>query len=135
MRCVVPLSTFTCSNAAGTACAKVSVTLPSITTATTCAASDLVLLTKPEYDALLAKDVALTAATATATTSAANANTSANTALIQIAEGLNLRVQPYEATQDDYAAITAIFAVALTAGAIIWGVKQVLRLLRNPSEA
>lgn len=50
-------------------------------------------------------------------------------------KGLTLKVQPYEAQTDDYAAISSIFALGLAAGAVVWGMKRVLKLLRNPSEA
>lgn len=56
-------------------------------------------------------------------------------AVTDLQKGLTLKVQPYEATADDYAAITAIFVVALAAGAVIWGLKQVLKLLRNQAES
>ncbi len=135
MRCVLPLNTFTCSNAAGTTCTKVAVSLPSITSSTACSGSELLLLTRPEYDSLIAKDAALTTATNNAGNLANTANVNATSALNQIAIGLTLHVKPYEATADDYSAITAIFAVGMVAGAVIWGLKQVMRLLRNPSEA
>jgi hypothetical protein len=93
------------------------------------------LLTRPEYDSLIAKDAALTTATNNAGNLANTANVNATSALNQIAIGLTLHVKPYEATADDYSAITAIFAVGMVAGAVIWGLKQVMRLLRNPSEA
>jgi len=38
------------------------------------------------------------------------------------------------ATPDQYQAMALVFAAILAAAAIIWGVKQVLRVLRNPSE-
>lgn len=135
MRCVLPLNTYTCSNAAGTSCTKVPVALPNITASTSCTGAELVLLARPEYDALIAKDVSLTTASTNANNLANVANTNATTALTEIAKGLTLQVKPYEATKDDYAAITAIFTVALVAGAVIWGLKQVLCILRNPSEA
>ena len=45
-----------------------------------------------------------------------------------------LNVKPISATGDDYQALALIFAAVLAASCVIWGVKQVLRLLRNPSE-
>lgn len=135
MRCVLPLNTHTCSNAGGTNCTKVAVTLPSITASTSCSGSELVLLSRPEYDALIAKDAALTTAASNANSLAATANTNATTALTEIAKGLTLQVKPYEATTDDYSAITAIFVLALVAGSVIWGLKQIRRILLNPSES
>lgn len=41
---------------------------------------------------------------------------------------------PYKATADDYAAVTAIWVLTLTAAAIIWGVKRVYNLLSARQE-
>lgn len=114
MLCVTPLITYTCSNSRGSACLKTPVSIPNITGSTSCTDSEFLLLTKTEYDALISKDDALET---------------------EIAKGLTLHVKPYEAQADDYASISAIFAIALVAGCVIWGLKQVFRILRNPSEA
>ncbi len=128
MLCVLPLNTYTCSNAGGSNCAKVAVSLPSITASSTCSGAELLLLTSSEY-------AALSVATTNANNLATVANANATTALTEIAKGLTLQVKPYEATTDDYSAITAIFVVALVAGAVIWGLKQIRRILLNQSEA
>lgn len=41
----------------------------------------------------------------------------------------------YIATADDYAAVSVIFGVILTAACVIWGAKQVYNLLRNRPES
>jgi len=46
-----------------------------------------------------------------------------------------LVISPYVATQEDYEAVSLIFAAVLTAACIIWGAKQVLNILRNRPEA
>lgn len=46
-----------------------------------------------------------------------------------------LVITPYVATQEDYDAISIIFASVLAAACVVWGVKQVLNLLRERSEA
>ena len=45
-----------------------------------------------------------------------------------------LVIQPYVATADDYAAVSVIFGAILTAACLVWGVKQILRLLRERPE-
>lgn len=42
---------------------------------------------------------------------------------------------PFVATPDHYIAVTAVFASALTAMAVIWGVRKVLQLFNNHPEA
>lgn len=46
-----------------------------------------------------------------------------------------LVITPYQATSDDYQAVTLIFAGILTAACIIWGVKRIYRLLSDRPEA
>ena len=46
-----------------------------------------------------------------------------------------LVVTAQEATPDDYAAVSLIFGSILTAACVIWGVKQVLALLRDRPES
>jgi hypothetical protein len=99
----------------------VSVTLPVITASTTCASNEGVLLGQSEYAALVS--------------SVAGAVTTSNAASSVVAAGLTVVTTPYEAQPDDYAAMTAIFAVVLTAAAIIWGVKRILALFRMRPES
>ena len=46
-----------------------------------------------------------------------------------------LVISPYVATQDDYTAVSLIFAAIFTAACVIWGLKSVLVLFRERSEA
>lgn len=46
-----------------------------------------------------------------------------------------LVITPYQATADDYAAVTGIFAAVLTAACVIWGVKKIYALLTERPEA
>lgn len=46
-----------------------------------------------------------------------------------------LVISPYRATPDDYQAVTIIYAATLTAACVIWGVKQIYRLLTTRPEA
>lgn len=46
-----------------------------------------------------------------------------------------LVISPYVASADDYAAVSLIFGAVLTAACLIWGVKQILRILQNRPEA
>jgi hypothetical protein len=45
-----------------------------------------------------------------------------------------LVIQPYQATQDDYAAVTLIWLAILTAACVIWGVKRIYRALAARDE-
>lgn len=47
----------------------------------------------------------------------------------------SLVITPYKATADDYAAVSTIFGVVLTAAAVIWGVKRIYNLISNRPEA
>lgn len=40
----------------------------------------------------------------------------------------------FHAGPEHYESVTVLFGVVLAAACVVWGVKQVLRLLRNPSE-
>jgi hypothetical protein len=88
----------------------VTVTVPSITAATTCAATDLVVVTQPEYAGFVADhDVAVAAqSTASAALVAATSST----------------VNP-----DVIQAEMVLFGATLTACAIVFGLKRVYRLL------
>lgn len=46
-----------------------------------------------------------------------------------------LVIVPYQATSDDYAAVSVIFGAVLAAACIIWGVKQIYNLVKNRPEA
>lgn len=46
-----------------------------------------------------------------------------------------LVIQPYVATQEEYEAISLIFAATLVAACAIWGAKQILQLWRDRPEA
>ena len=149
MKCALAFATYTCSNASGTTCTKVLTNTLAINANATCGAGDLIVLTQPEYTALntaitTAQTTGTTAQTSattagnlanSATTLANTAQTAANKAQAAIDAGVKVQIAPMTATADEYQAVTAIFAVVLTAACVVWGVKQLLRLLRNPSEA
>jgi len=46
-----------------------------------------------------------------------------------------LVISPYVATQDDYTAVSMIFAAIWTTACVIWGLKAVLKLFRDRPEA
>lgn len=56
-------------------------------------------------------------------------------AITATAPDSGLVVKPFVASPDDYAAVAVIFGVILSAACLIWGLKQILRLLRTSSEA
>lgn len=45
-----------------------------------------------------------------------------------------LVIVPYQATADDYAAVSLIFGAILTAACAVWGIKKVLAMLRDRPE-
>jgi hypothetical protein len=121
MKCATPLLTYTCNSGSGTTCTKVTVTIPAINANTTCLSTDLVVMTGAEYT--------------TVTGNAATAVTTANAASASVAAGVNVHVLPYEATPDDYLAISTIFGAFLVAACVIWGAKYVYAIFHNRPEA
>ena len=45
-----------------------------------------------------------------------------------------LVIVPYQATADDYASVTLIWAAVMTAACIIWGLKRLYKLLSARQE-
>ena len=69
MNCASPYTTNVCTNSNGTTCVKASVTIPLISGATSCSATDLVLMSGTEYTNLYtAANRVIPALTATTTT-------------------------------------------------------------------
>lgn len=118
MRCATLLPTYTCSNATGTTCTKVTVTTLAVQVRTACVTGDMVLLDNTDYTTL--------------TNNVTSAGTKADSATAAVVQGVTMK--PIEATADDYQAIATIFAAVLTAAAVVWGVKQLFLVLRNPAE-
>ncbi len=118
MYCVTLLTTYVCSNGSGTTCTKQAVTIP-VTSVGTCAPSDGILLSNAEY-------TTLASTVTTANTTAGTAYSLASQNSTQLAQGLNLTVLPYQASQEDYDAVTAIFAVLLLAMVVVWGYHRVM---------
>lgn len=150
MKCAAAYSTFTCSNTSGTTCTRVAVTIPSINANTTCVAADLVVLTQPEYAAMV---TATTTAQNTANTAQSTANTaqtsatgatsgntsqdgliatlttqlaSANAAIVSL-QGSSGGGGSSTPNPDVIAAEAVIFGVSLTAVALIWGAKRIYK--------
>lgn len=46
-----------------------------------------------------------------------------------------LVIVPYQATADDYAAVSLIFGAILTAACVIWGAKRIYHLLTSRPES
>lgn len=114
--CVKPLATYTCSNASGTTCTKVSATVYVLSTNTTCPAGEFALLTS-------AQETAISTAT-TNVTSQQSSITALNAAVVALQGGGG-----YSVNADVITAETTIFGIVLAAAAVIWGVKQVYHTL------
>lgn len=133
MRCAAALATYACSNATGTTCTKVAVTIPAINANATCTASELVVLLKSEYDILN-----------TGVITATSSNTSQNTTIQTLTDGLNSANSAIVALQgggsggstpnpEILAAQSALFGVILVAAVVIWGSKKIYNLFHAGS--
>ena len=134
--CIKPLATYTCSNATGTTCAKVTATVYVISANTTCPAGELAVLTpaeKASFDSMPASITALNTSTTSLQTSGSTVTADVTTLKGQmnlIQAGTTLQASP-TVRVDVMQAEGIVFGVTLAAAATIWGVKQIFRLFKG----
>lgn len=119
MKCGVPTSAYACSNAAGTTCTKVAFTAINLSANTTCAASEFVILSQPEYASLSASVTSSTSANGTQTASITSLQTDVN--LLKAWSGVGSSVP----NTDVLAAQSVLFAATFATLAVVWGVRRV----------
>lgn len=126
MLCGTQLNTYACSNATGTTCTKVAVSIVKLNTSVVCGPAELVVMNGDEYGALVNNDVSLFDAFSQVGIQVSDVQTSYQTVLSSLAGGGGGTVDP---NPDIIQAEGVIFAATLVAIASIYGLKRVYRLL------
>lgn len=129
MLCATLTNVYTCTNSTGTTCTKsIRQQIPVVNANTTCGSTDYVLLIQADY------------ANITQGATAGQASTAQILSIQNDLMSINSQISSIQnffgtaATPENYAAITAIFAATVTALAIVWGFKRIVKLFSTVPE-